>query len=246
VPASIAAAVCPFLSIEGACNAAIEAIEAGLRLARVELLDAVQIRAVNIHSKLALEETPTLFVEFHGTSAATREGVEAFGDIAREHGAMRFEWAEGREERRRLWKARHDAYWAVRTAWPGKTTLATDVCVPISRLAECVRETTDDIRRSGLIAPIVGHVGDGNFHAIPVFDAARPEEVAAVQAFVARLVKRALAMDGTSTGEHGIGEGKIKYLEEELGQGVEVMRQIKRALDPNGILNPGKVFMLSD
>ncbi len=242
VPASIVAAVCPFASIEGACNAAIEAIEAGLGPARIELLDAVQIGAVNIHSKLALEEAPTLFVEFHGTPAATREQVETFGEIARQRGAMRFEWAEDHEERRRLWKARHDAYWAVRTAWPSKTTLATDVCVPISRLAECVRETTDDIRRSGLIAPIVGHVGDGNFHAIPVFDAEKPEEVAAVQAFVARLVKRALAMDGTSTGEHGIGEGKIKYLEEELGQGVEVMRQIKRALDPAGILNPGKVF----
>jgi D-lactate dehydrogenase (cytochrome) len=246
VPASVAAAVCPFASIEGACDAAIEAIEAGLGLARLELLDAAQIGAVNIHSKLAFEEAPTLFVEFHGTAAATREQVETFGDIAREHGALRFEWAEGHEERRRLWKARHDAYWAVHTAWPGKTTLATDVCVPISRLAECVRETTDDIRRSGLIAPIVGHVGDGNFHAIPVFDAERPEEVAAVEAFVARLVKRALAMDGTSTGEHGIGEGKIKYLEEELGQGVEVMRQIKRVLDPSGILNPGKIFLLSE
>ncbi len=246
VPASVVAAVCPFISIEGACNAAIEAIEAGLGLARIELLDQVQIGAVNIHAKLALEEAPTLFVEFHGTPAATREDAEAFGSIAREHGAIRFEWAEGHEERRRLWKARHDAYWAVRTAWPGKTTLATDVCVPISRLAECVRETTDDIRRSGLIAPIVGHVGDGNFHAIPVFDATSAEEVAAVEAFVGRLVQRALAMDGTSTGEHGIGEGKIKYLEEELGRGVDVMRQIKRALDPAGILNPGKIFLLSD
>jgi D-lactate dehydrogenase (cytochrome) len=245
VPASIAAAVCPFASIEGACNAAIEAIEAGLGLARIELLDAVQIGAVNIHSKLALDEAPTLFVEFHGTPAATREAVEAFGDLARAHGALRFDWAEGHEERRRLWKARHDAYWAVRTAWPGKTMLATDVCVPISRLAECVRETADDLCRSRLIAPIVGHVGDGNFHVIPVFDAEDREEAARVEGFVGRLVRRALEMDGTSTGEHGIGQGKIKYLEEELGPGVEVMRRIKRALDPQGILNPGKVFIVS-
>jgi D-lactate dehydrogenase (cytochrome) len=142
-----------------------------------------------------------------------------------------------------LWKARHDAYWAVRTAWPGKTTLATDVCVPISRLADCIRETMDDILRLRLIAPIVGHVGDGNFHTIPVFDASNPDEVDAVRVFIDRLVARALAMDGTSTGEHGIGQGKIKFLEEELGTGVEVMRQIKRALDPQGILNPDKVFI---
>jgi D-lactate dehydrogenase (cytochrome) len=244
VPSSIIAAVSPFASIEGACNTAIGAIEAGLGLARIEFLDAVQIGAVNIHSKLTLEEAPTLFIEFHGTPAATREQVEMFGDLAREHGALRFEWAEGHEERARLWKARHDAYWAVRTAWPGKATLATDVCVPISRLAECVRETSDDIRRSEIVAPIVGHVGDGNFHTIPVFDASRPEEVVRVMAFVGRLVRRALDMDGTSTGEHGIGQGKIKFLEEELGPGVEVMRQIKRALDPLGILNPGKVFIL--
>jgi D-lactate dehydrogenase (cytochrome) len=243
VPASIVAAVAPFASIEGACNAAIEAIEAGLGPARLELLDAVQIGAVNIHSKLTLEEAPTLFVEFHGTAAATREQAEAFGDIARENGALRFDWAEGHEERRCLWKARHDAYWAVRTAWPGKTTLATDVCVPISRLADCIRETMDDILRLRLIAPIVGHVGDGNFHTIPVFDASNPDEVDAVRVFIDRLVARALAMDGTSTGEHGIGQGKIKFLEEELGTGVEVMRQIKRALDPQGILNPDKVFI---
>jgi D-lactate dehydrogenase (cytochrome) len=243
VPGSIVAAVCPFASLEGACNATIEAIETGLAPARIELLDAVQIRAVNIHSKLALEEAPTLFVELHGTSVATREAAEAFGEIARGHGALSFAWAEGHEERRRLWGARHDAYWAVRTVWQGKTVLATDVCVPISRLADCVTETMDDIRRSGLTAPIVGHVGDGNFHAIPVFDAGNAQEVAAVRAFLERLVERALAMDGTSTGEHGIGQGKVGFLARELGPGVEVMRAIKRALDPLGILNPGKIFL---
>lgn len=242
-PSSIVAAVAPFASIDGACDAAIGAIEAGLGVARIELLDAVQIRAVNMHGKLALEEAPTLFVEFHGTQAATREQVALLEDIAREHGAKRFDWADSEDERRRLWRARHDAYWAVRSAWPGKTTLVTDVAVPISRLAECVRETEADIVRSGLTAPIVGHVGDGNFHAIPVFDATNPSEVRAVQGFIERLARRALAMEGTVTGEHGIGQGKAKFLAAELEEGgVAIMRQVKGALDPLGILNPGKMF----
>jgi D-lactate dehydrogenase (cytochrome) len=243
VPVSVVAAVAPFASIEGACNATIEAVEGGLGLARIELLDALQIHAVNSHAKLALEEAPTLFLEFHGSPATTAEQVDAFGEIARSHGALRFEWAESDQERRRLWAARHDAYWAVRAAWPGKTTLVTDVCVPVSRLAECVRDTVADIQRSGLIAPILGHVGDGNFHAIPVFDETNTEEALAVRGFLDRLVTRALAMEGTCTGEHGIGQGKIACLERELGAGVGVMRHIKRALDPLGILNPGKIFV---
>ena len=242
VPAGIIAAVAPFATIEGACNATFEAVETGLGLARIEFLDALQIRACNLHSKLALDETPTLFLEFHGTAIAAREAAAIFGDLARGHGALRFDWAEGREERQRLWRARHDAYWAVRTAWPGLTAMATDVCVPVSRLAECVTETAADILRSGLTAPMVGHVGDGNFHAIPVFDAGNAEEARAVRAFLERLAARALAMDGTCTGEHGIGQGKIGFLEAEIGPGVEVMRRIKLALDPAGILNPGKIF----
>ncbi|MFA5950171.1 MAG: FAD-linked oxidase C-terminal domain-containing protein [Hyphomicrobium sp.] len=243
IPAVILAAVCTFETIEGACNTTIEASEMAIGLARVELLDALQIHAVNIHSKLGLEEAPTLFVELHGSALATREQVEVFREIAGRHGARRFVWAESAEDRSRLWRARHDAYWAVRTAWPGKTVLASDVCVPVSRLAACVGETVEDIRRSGLLAPILGHVGDGNFHAIPVFDADNPDEVKAVREFLDRLVMRALAMEGTCTGEHGIGQGKIAYLERELGlEAVQMMRAVKLALDPKGTLNPGKIF----
>jgi len=242
IPEVVLAAVCPFQSLEGACNTVIQAIQLGLGVARMELLDEMQIRAINVHSKTSFEERPTLFVEFHGTKVSARDTVELFGEIARGEGALRFDWAEQEEERRRLWKARHDVYWAVRTTWPGKDVLATDVCVPISRLAECVLETQRDIRETGLIAPIVGHVGDGNFHTTPVFDMQNPVEKAKVEGFLERLAARAIAMDGTCTGEHGVGQGKIKYLKAEHGAGIEVMRQIKRALDPLDILNPGKII----
>jgi D-lactate dehydrogenase (cytochrome) len=242
----IMAAVCPFRTIEGACNAVIQAIQLGLGIARMELLDEMQIRAVNTHSKTTFEERPTLFLEFHGSDASAREQVRLFEEIAMSEGAVRFDWAEREEDRRRLWKARHDAYWAVRTTWPGRDVLATDVCVPISRLAECVLETQEDIRRTGVIAPIVGHVGDGNFHTSPVFDMKNAEERAKIEGFLERLAKRAIAMDGTCTGEHGIGQGKIKYLKAELGHGLEIMRQIKRTLDPLGIMNPGKIIALED
>ncbi len=244
IPESIVSAVCPFATIEGACNASIEVIQLGLGVARIELLDGVQIGAVNAHSKLALKEVPTLFVELHGTPASTREQVATFEAIARENSALDFAWAEDAAERRRLWQARHDAFWSVGTRWPGKTVLATDVAVPISRLADCITQTEADIRRTGLIAPIVGHVGDGNFHTIPVFDPANAREVEALRGFLDRLAARAIAMEGTCSGEHGIGEGKIELLQRELGSAVEVMRQIKRALDPLNILNPGKIFRL--
>jgi D-lactate dehydrogenase (cytochrome) len=242
IPEVILSAVCPFQSLEGACNTVIQAIQLGLGVARMELLDEMQIRAVNTHSKTSFEERPTLFVEFHGTKVSARDTVELFGEIARAEGAIRFDWAEQEEERRRLWKARHDVYWAVRTTWPGKDVLATDVCVPISRLAECVLETQRDIQETGIIAPIVGHVGDGNFHTTPVFDMNNPAEKAKIEGFLARLTDRAIRMDGTCTGEHGVGQGKIKYLEAEHGAGIAVMRQIKRALDPLDILNPGKML----
>jgi len=246
IPEVILAAVCPFKSIEGACNAVIQAIQLGLGIARMELLDEVQIYAVNTHSKTSFEESPTLFLEFHGTEVSARDQVNLFEEIAMSEGAIRFDWAEREEDRRRLWKARHDAYWAVRSTWPGRDVLATDVCVPISRLAECVLETQADIKANGLIAPIVGHVGDGNFHTSPVFDMKDPAERAKIEGFLERLAQRAIAMDGTCTGEHGIGQGKMKYLGAELGHGVDIMRQIKRALDPLNIMNPGKVISISD
>ena len=242
IPEVTLAAVCPFQSIEGACNSVIQAIQLGLGLARMELLDEMQVRAINIHSKLGLEERPMLFLEFHGTEAGARDQVKLFEEIARGEGAIRFDWAEKEEDRRRLWKARHDAYWAVKTAWPGRNGIATDVCVPISRLAECVLETQEDIRRSGIIAPIVGHVGDGNFHSSPMVDTDNPKEIEAVKGFLERLAARALAMEGTCTGEHGVGQGKRKYLKAEHGTGVSVMRAIKTALDPLNIMNPGKML----
>ncbi len=243
IPERIVAAVVPFEALAGAASATIEAIQLGLGLARIELLDPLQIRAVNLHSKLSLAEAPTLFVEFHGSGTGVAEQVEAFRAIAEANGAQGFEAAEAEEERRRLWKARHDAYWATKSAWPGRKTLATDVCVPISRLAACIAETEDDIRRLGLICPIVGHVGDGNFHATPVVDTDDAREMAALDEMLRRLAERAIAMDGTCTGEHGIGQGKIAYLEKEAGAGgIAAMRAIKAALDPDGILNPGKIL----
>ena len=241
IPEVILAAVCPFKSIEGACNAVIQAIQLGLGLARMELLDEVQVRAINLHSKLGLEEQPMLFLEFHGTENGAREQVKLFEEIALSEGAIRFDWAEKEEDRRRLWKARHEAYWANKSTWPGREGLATDVCVPISRLAECVLETQADIRSTGLIAPIVGHVGDGNFHSTPMIDPNNPQEIEAAKGFLERLAARALAMDGTCTGEHGVGQGKRQYLEAEHGAGVAVMRSIKATLDPLNILNPGKI-----
>ena len=241
IPESILAAVCPFKTLDGACNTVIQAIQIGLGIARVELLDEVQIQAVNQHSKMSLDECPTLFLEFHGTNVGARDQVDNFKAIAEGEGALRFDWAEREEDRRKLWKARHEAYWAVRSTWPALDTLATDVCVPISRLAECVLETKKDIESIGLVAPIVGHVGDGNFHTSPVFDQNDPAERRKVEGFLTRLADRAIAMEGTCTGEHGIGQGKVKYLKAELGGCVDIMRQIKQALDPQNILNPGKI-----
>ena len=242
IPERILAAVCPFETLEGACNAVIQSIQLGLGVARMELLDPPQIRAVNSYAKLGLDEKPTLFLEFHGTEVGAHDQVATFKEIAESEGAIRFDWAEQEEDRRRLWKARHDVYWAVKTVFPGRDALATDVCVPISRLAECVLATQQDIEASGLIAPIVGHVGDGNFHTTPVFDRNDPRQLAAVEGFLKRLVERAIAMEGTCTGEHGVGQGKAKYLKAELGDGLAVMRSIKAALDPHNILNPGKII----
>jgi D-lactate dehydrogenase (cytochrome) len=244
IPETILSGVCAFATIEGACNATITALQMGLPLARIELADEVQIRACNAYSHLELPEQPTLFLEFHGTEAGTREQVESFAAIARDEGGGELHWAEAQEDRNKLWQARHDAYWAARGLKPGTDLIATDVCVPISALAACVAETRRDIERLGLLAPIVGHVGDGNFHVLPLIDPADVEERGRVQEFLDRLVARALAAEGTCTGEHGIGQGKINYLAAEYGLGVNVMVAIKKALDPLNILNPGKIFAL--
>ncbi len=242
IPESVMSAVCPFETLEGAVNSVIMAIQLGLGLARSELCDEILIAAINKHAKLKLEERPTLFLEFHGTEIAVRDQIARFKEIAETEGAIRFDWAEKEEDRRKLWKARHDGYWALRSLYPGRDVLATDVCVPISRLTECIRETQDDIKRSGLVAAVIGHVGDGNFHTQPMFDINNPKEVAAIEGFLKRLAERAVAMDGTCTGEHGVGQGKIKYLAAEHGAGVAAMRAIKQAFDPAGILNPGKIL----
>jgi D-lactate dehydrogenase (cytochrome) len=242
IPESILAAVCPFETVDGACNAVIMAIQLGLGLARMELIDEATVRILNEQAKLNLPVKPMLFLEFHGTEAGTRDQVRIFEEIARGEGAIGFDWAEKEEDRRRLWKARHESYWSVKTAHPGREAIATDVCVPISRLAECVTETMADIRASGLSAPIVGHVGDGNFHTMPMVDMANPKEIAAAEALIEKMAKRAIAMDGTCTGEHGVGQGKIKYLKAEHGAGLVAMRAIKQALDPQDIFNPGKIL----
>jgi len=245
IPEAIASGVCPFPSVEAACNATIMTIQSGIPVARIELLDTLQVKASNRYSKLALPETPVLFVEFHGTEASVAEQSQRFGEIAEEFGGGPFDWATRAEDRTRLWQARHDAYWAQRGLRPNGYPLATDVCVPISRLAECLTETQRDIAENNLLAPIVGHVGDGNFHVGLMVDLEDEQEVGRVQGFLKRLVERALAMDGTCTGEHGVGQGKMKYLAAEHGEpALDAMRAIKRALDPLDIMNPGKIVSL--
>jgi D-lactate dehydrogenase (cytochrome) len=242
IPEAIAAGVCPFPSVEACCNAAILTIQSGIPVARIELLDALQIKASNAYSKLTLPEVPMLFLEFHGSDASVAEQSKRFGEIAGELGGGPFDWAVKAEDRTRLVQARHDAYWAGRSLRHGVQAIATDVCVPISRLAECVTETQKDIAASRLVAPIIGHVGDGNFHLTLLVDLEDSDEVARAQALCERLVERSLAMDGTCTGEHGVGQGKMKYLKAELGeQALSAMRAIKQALDPHGIMNPGKI-----
>ena len=242
IPEAIAAGTCPFPSVEAACNATIATIQSGIPVARIELLDALQVKACNAYSKLTLPEAPMLFLEFHGSQAGVAEQSERFGEIAREFGGGPFEWATRAEDRTRLWQARHDAYFAARGLRPGAQPVATDVCVPISRLAECVTESQRDIAESRLIAPIAGHVGDGNFHMSLLIDMDDADEVMRADKFMERLVARAIAMDGTCTGEHGVGQGKLKYLAAEHGSAaLEVMRAIKGALDPRGIMTPGKI-----
>jgi len=242
LPEDVAAGVCRFPSIQACCDAAITAIQAGIPVARVEFLDEAMVRVVNADSKLGMPEQPMLFLEFHGSAASVAEQSERFGEIARDHGGSDFEWSARPEDRTRLWQARHHVFWACKSYRAGAGVAVSDVCVPISRLAECVMETKRDIERSGIVAPIVGHVGDGNFHACPLVMMDHPQEVADAGAFMERLAERALAMEGTCTGEHGIGQGKKHFMEPEFGAaGVALMRSLKNAVDPDGIMNPGKI-----
>ena len=241
IPEKIMAGVCQFEDVDSACRTTIAAIQAGIPVARIELLDALQMEIVNAYSKLDYAHKPTLFLEFHGSQNGVDEQTEFFQALAEEYGGSEIKWAERQEDRNRLWKARHDAFHAA-VAWrPGAKGVPTDACVPISRLAECVEETRRDVEELGLIAPIVGHVGDGNFHVLPLVMMDDPDEVSRMEKLVKRLAERAIAMDGTCTGEHGVGQGKMKYMAREHGHGWEVMSAIKRALDPGNILNPGKV-----
>ena len=242
VPEAITAAVCSFDSLEGAVNTVIAVIQSGIPIARIELLDEVQMDAINRYSSLDYPVLPTLFFEFHGTEAGAREQAERAGGLAQEFGGGDFRWAAQQEDRNRLWQARHDAYYACKAMRPGSQAWATDVCVPISRLAECILETRRDVDESNLLAPIVGHVGDGNFHLVYLVDPDDGDELKRAEAHNERMVMRALAMGGTCTGEHGIGYGKIDFLQAEQGEAVSLMRSIKTALDPDNIMNPGKIL----
>ena len=245
IPEAISGGICPFPSVEEACEATIATIQSGIPVARIELLDALQVKAVNLYSKLTLPERPMLCLEFHGSPAGVAEQSERFGEIAADLGGGPFEWTTKAEDRTRLWQARHDAYWACLGLRPGAKAIASDVCVPISRLAECVIATQADVAASRLVAPIVGHVGDGNFHLSLLVDMADADEVRRAEGLLERLVERALAMEGTCTGEHGVGQGKMKYLKAEHGeQALLAMRAVKTALDPQNIMNPGKIFTL--
>ncbi|MBG51681.1 MAG: FAD-binding oxidoreductase [Rhodobiaceae bacterium] len=243
-PEAVAGGICPFPTLDEAIGAVIETIQSGLQMARIEFLDDVQVRACNAYSKLSLPETPVLFLEFHGTPAAVAEQSDRFSEIAQAHGGGPFTWSGLAEERTRLWEARHNAYYAARALAPGKEGMTTDVCVPISHLAQCLAETKADLSASFLTAPIVGHVGDGNFHTIMLVDPSCEAEMAEATRLHDRMVRRALAFEGTCTGEHGIGLGKMHFLEEELGRAVHVLRDIKQALDPDNLMNPGKIVPL--
>jgi D-lactate dehydrogenase (cytochrome) len=243
LPEAESAAVCSFPSIEAAVHTAIHVIQAGIPIARIELLDTNSIRMVNAHSKLALPESPMLLMEFHGTAGAVREQAETVRLIADEFGGGSFEWATSAEDRSRLWTARHHAYFAAIQSRPGCRAISTDTCVPISRLAECLLESVDQADASGLPYFLVGHVGDGNFHFGYLIDPNSAHERRVAETLNEQLVARAIRLDGTCTGEHGIGMHKMDFLVQEAGiEAVEMMRAIKRTLDPKGILNPGKIL----
>ena len=243
VPEAISAAVCSFETMEGAVNTTISTIQMGIPVARIELLDEVQVDAINRYSDFDYALKPTLFFEFHGTEAWVKEQSEMVKEISTEEGGSDFQWSTQEQEKQKLWEARHNAYYAGLALRPGSKGWATDVCVPISRLADCILETRSDIEESKLTVPLVGHVGDGNFHLLFLIDPENEEEeLKLYQPLNDRLIERALRMGGTCTGEHGIGSGKIKYMEAEHGDSLDLMRQIKQALDPDNLMNPGKML----
>ncbi len=243
IPEAISAAVCTFPSIEAAVQTVIQTIQLGVPVARIELLDALSLKAINLFSKTTLAEAPTLFFEFHGSPAGVEEQAQTVQAIADDLGGANFEWATRPEDRSRLWQARHDAYFACLQLKPGCRCFPTDVCVPISRLAECIAETQADIAQVSIPIALFGHVGDGNFHLVVLVDTDNPKEMEEAAWISRRVVERAIAMEGTCTGEHGVGLGKKKYLVAEHGEvAVDVMRAVKAALDPRGLLNPGKVL----
>lgn len=245
LPEAISAATCSFPSIDAAVRTTIQLIQMGVPIARCELLDANAVRAVNRHDKLALPEVPLLLMEFHGSEASVAEQAATVQEIAGEFGGEGFQWATTPEERTKLWSARHRAYFAGLQMKPGSRTVTTDTCVPISRLAECINESVAEVEASGLMYYIVGHVGDGNFHLAYLIDPDKPEERETAERLNLQLVQRALRLDGTCTGEHGIGLHKMGFLVSEAGAGaVDMMRTVKRALDPKNIMNPGKIFTL--
>ena len=241
-PEAVSAASCSFPTVDAAVQTTIATIQSGIPVARCELLDALTVKAVNARDKLGLPEMPLLLFEFHGSHASVAEQATAVEEIARDHGAAAFAWATRPEERSRLWEARHNAYFACLQLKPGSRSYTTDVCVPISRLAECIGETIRDTEQSPLPAPILGHVGDGNFHCAILADTSKPDEMAEAERLNERIVARALSMDGTCTGEHGVGMHKMEFLRQEHGDdALELMARIKRSFDPLDILNPGKV-----
>ena len=244
VQAAMSAAVCAFPTIRGAANTVIQTLQLGIPVARSELLCATTMAALNRHSKMSYREMPTLLLEFHGTEASVVEQAQTVQELARENGGLDFQWATKAEERSKLWEARHHAYFACLQLKPGARALSTDVCVPISRLAECIVETAKDIEKASMPIPLFGHVGDGNFHCVILINPNDKADVEEAKAFNVRVVRRALSMEGTCTGEHGIGIGKQAYLAEELGDAVDLMRDLKRTFDPENLLNPGKIVAL--
>ncbi|WP_206019232.1 FAD-binding oxidoreductase [Roseovarius spongiae] len=240
-PEAISAAICAFPGVGEAVGAVMDAIQMGLPVARIELMDAASVAAANAYSGMDMPERPHLLLEFHGSPAAVAECSETFGEIAALHGGSGFDRATRTEERNALWEMRHNAYYAILAARPGARAIVTDICVPISKLAEAVDETRRDLQESGVQGPILGHVGDGNFHAILLIDETDAEEVAAAKAVSDRMVKRALRLGGTATGEHGVGVGKLGYMRAEHGQAWEAMGALKQAFDPLNIMNPGKL-----
>jgi D-lactate dehydrogenase (cytochrome) len=242
-PEAVRAAVCPFESMEGAANTVIQTIQLGIPVARIEIIDEAQLRVVNAYSKTDYPLAPTLFFEFHGISeTAVEDQIRAVEELAREHGAKGFTWAASLEDRNTLWQARHNAYYATVASRPGARAWTTDICVPISHLAECILETQQDLEQANVVAPLVGHAGDGNFHLIIMLDPGDQAEFDRVTRISERLVERALKFGGTCSGEHGVGVGKLKYLAAEHGASLDVMRAIKKAIDPNNLMNPGKLI----